>query len=74
MRMWLKFLNNFNGKLMFLNETFMSSTTLELHTDAAQSKGYGGIYKSKRLYGAFPDDWKKTKHHDFRIISHHFGP
>ena len=52
----------------------MSSTTLELHTDAAQSKGYGGIYKSKWLYGAFPDDWKKTKHHDFRIISHHFGP
>ena len=56
MRMWLKFLNNFNGKLMFLNETFMSSTTLELHTNAAQSKGYGGIYTSKWLYGAFPDD------------------
>lgn len=60
MRMWLKFLNNFNGKLMFLNETFMSSTTLELHTDAAQSKGYGGIYKTKWFYGAFPDDWKNT--------------
>ena len=26
---------------MFLNTTFMSSKTLELHTDTAQSKGYG---------------------------------
>ena len=30
---------------MFLNETFMCSTTLELHTDATQSKGYG-VYTS----------------------------
>ena len=58
--MWLKFLNNFNWKLMFLNETFISSTTIEPHTDAAQSKGYGGIYKSNWFYGAFPDDWKNT--------------
>jgi hypothetical protein len=60
MRMWFKFLSNFNGKLVFLNETFISSTTVELHTDAAQSNGYGGIYKSKWFYGAFSDDWKNT--------------
>ncbi|CAC5415184.1 unnamed protein product [Mytilus coruscus] len=42
MRIWLQFLDSFNGKSMFLNESFMSSNTLELHTDAAQSKGYAG--------------------------------
>ena len=58
MRMWLTFLQHFNGKSMFLNETFMSSLTLELHIDAAQSLGYAGIYKGKWFYGAFPTDWK----------------
>ena len=58
MRMWLTFLANFNGKSMFLNETFMSSKTLQLHTDAAKSLGYSGIYGSKWFYGAFPEDWK----------------
>lgn len=58
MRIWLQFLDSFNGKSMFLNESFMSSYTLELHTDAAQSKGYAGIYRSKWFYGPFPENWK----------------
>ncbi|VDI10949.1 Hypothetical predicted protein [Mytilus galloprovincialis] len=57
-RIWLQFLDSFNGKSMFLNESFMSSNTLELHTDAAQSKGYAGIYGSKWFYGPFPENWK----------------
>ncbi|CAC5395125.1 unnamed protein product [Mytilus coruscus] len=58
MRIWLQFLDSFNGKSMFLNESFMSSYTLELHTDAAQSKGYAGIYRSKWFYGPFPENWE----------------
>lgn len=59
MRLWLKFLDKFNGISMFLNENFLSSLTLELYTDSAQSLGYAGIYRSRWFYGAFPEDWKK---------------
>lgn len=59
MKMWLDFLSSFNGKCIFLNETFLSSYTLELYTDAAQSLGYAGIYKDKWFYGAFPLEWQK---------------
>jgi len=40
------------------NDTFLSSGTLELYTDAAQSKCYSGVYRSQWFYGSFPDDWK----------------
>lgn len=37
MAMWLVFLDSYNGKTMFLDEKFISSNTLHLFTDAAQS-------------------------------------
>lgn len=43
---------------MFLNEKFLSSNTLSLYTDSAQSLGYGAIYSSKWLYGMFPPSWQ----------------
>ncbi|XP_062590566.1 uncharacterized protein LOC134252145 isoform X1 [Saccostrea cucullata] len=59
MSVWLAFLERYNGKTMFLDENFLSSNTLQLHTDAAQSKGFAGIYKTQWFYGSFPDEWKK---------------
>ena len=56
--MWLTFLARYNGKSMFLNERFLSSNTLSLYTDSAQSLGYGAIYSSKWLYGMFPPSWQ----------------
>lgn len=35
MAMWLVFLDSYNGKTMFLDETFILSNTLHLFTDAA---------------------------------------
>lgn len=58
MQIWLLFLDSFNGKSLFLNETFLSSKTIQLHTDSAQSKGYAGVYNAKWFYGPFPEDWK----------------
>jgi hypothetical protein len=58
MKIWLSFLENFNGTFMFLHDRFLPNTTLDLYTDAAKSKGFGGVYGSKWLYGSFPDDWK----------------
>ena len=31
---------------------------LELFTDAAQSKGFAGVYKSQWFYGAFPKEYQ----------------
>lgn len=59
MKMRLSFLSYFDGKCIFLNETFLSSCTLELYTDAAQSLGYTGVYKDRWFYGAFPLEWQK---------------
>ena len=44
MALWLVFLDNHNGKTMFLDEKFITSHVLHLCTDAAQSKSFAGIY------------------------------
>ena len=56
--LWLKFLDQYNGKSMFLNEKFLSSNTLKLYTDSAQYSGFGAIYSSYWLYGRFPTSWQ----------------
>ena len=58
MKIWLSFLENFNGTFMFLHDRFLPNTSLDLYTDAAKSKGFGGVYGSRWFYGSFPDDWK----------------
>lgn len=59
MQLWLSFLDKYNGKSMFLNDRFLSSDTLALYTDSAQSLGYGAVYGKQWLYGEFPTDWKQ---------------
>ena len=56
--LWISFLDRYNGKSMFLSERFLSSNTLSLYTDSAQSLGYGGIYGSRWFYGMFPTPWQ----------------
>lgn len=58
MAMWLVFLDSYNGKTMFLDEKFISSNILHLYTDAAQSKGFAGIYGRQYFFGSFPEVWK----------------
>lgn len=52
--MWKSFVSSFNGKSMFLNDRFLSSSVLSLYTDAAASLGYGAVYSSYWFYGDFP--------------------
>ena len=47
---------------MFLYERFLTSRTLVLYTESAQSIGCGAIYSTKWLYGVFPSSW-----HSFNI-------
>lgn len=55
---WLKFLDDFNGRTFFLDERWLSTTPLTLYTDAAGSKGYGAIFGTHWFYGEWPDNWK----------------
>ena len=59
LRMWLSFLAQFNGKSVFLSEVWLSSVKLKLYTDAAQSLGYGAIFRRSWFYGEWPTEWKK---------------
>ncbi|XP_053392697.1 uncharacterized protein LOC128555162 isoform X1 [Mercenaria mercenaria] len=60
MLMWLKFLNDFNGVSMFINDKLLTSDNLFLYTDASGAKGYGAVYKSNWFFGAFPEEWHKA--------------
>lgn len=55
--MWFTFLDNFNGKYFFLSDRWDTSSSLELYTDAAASKGYGAIFGKHWFGGAFPKAW-----------------
>ena len=54
---WLTFLSSFNGKAF---EDQVSSESLQMHTDAAGSLGYGACFQNKWFYGRFPEAWNKA--------------
>ena len=60
--MWLTFLDNFNGRAFFPSSRWETSSTLELYTDAAPSKGYSAVFGRHWFGGALPDAW-----HSFNI-------
>ena len=57
---WLKFLQEFNGKAFFLQETILWSPHINLYTDAAGSLGYAGIYGSHWFYGKWANPQRDT--------------
>lgn len=50
---WKIFLSNFNGRAFFLLERWISSAAINLHTDASSKFGFGAIYGSHWVYGAW---------------------
>ena len=54
---WLAFLDRFNGKMLFLDDKWETSSSLELFTDAACSKGYGAIFDKRLFCGAWHASW-----------------
>ena len=57
LKVWMRFLGDFNGRAFFLDDLWISSTTLELFTDAAGSKGYGAVFGKKWFFGSWPESW-----------------
>ena len=57
LRVWLSFLDHFNGKSFFLNEVWLSSQKLDLYTDASGALGFGAICGRHWCYGEWPETW-----------------
>lgn len=57
LRVWQSFLANFNGRSFFLEETWYSSTKLDLYTDASSALGFGAIFGSRWCFGKWPASW-----------------
>ena len=47
LKAWQIFIENFIGKSVFLNDSWLSSETLHMYTDASGSLGYAALYGSK---------------------------
>ena len=56
--MWLPFLSHFNGRSIFLEDTWLSSSKLNLFTDASGALGFGAIFGSHWCYGKWPPRWE----------------
>ena len=54
---WLKFLEDFNGKSFFLEDNWLSSSKLNLYTDASGAHSLGAVFASHWCYGKWPNDW-----------------
>lgn len=59
LRVWLQFLQEYNGRTIFIEEKFLSNHTLQLYTDASSTIGYGAVFKNSWLYGVFPKSFRK---------------
>ena len=56
---WLKFLEEFNGKSFFLYGSSQTSNLLQLYTDASGNGGYGAVYNTEWFFGTWPKSWLK---------------
>ena len=57
LRLWLSFLQNFNGKSFFLDDNWLNSSQLNLYTDASGALGFGAIFGRHWCYGKWPASW-----------------
>ena len=49
--MWKHLFDEYNCVSLFADDQWLSSTILNLHTDASATIGYGGLYKTHWFYG-----------------------
>ena len=56
--LWLRFLEEFNGKSFFFRDVWETSRSLHLYTDSAASVGFGAVFGCRWLQGLWPEVWK----------------
>ena len=54
---WLEFLRQHNGKVVFVDEKVISNHDVHLYTDASGKLGYGAIFGSEWFYGEWSEWW-----------------
>ena len=52
---WDTFIDQFNGKSMFLDDNWMDSDKLNLFTDASGAIGFGAVFGKKWFFGSWAD-------------------
>ena len=57
LKAWKLFLDNFNGKSLFLPDKWLHSPSIHLYTDASGSIGYGLVLNKKWAYGVWDENW-----------------
>ena len=56
--LWLRFLDDFNGRSFFLSDVWETPQSLQLYTDVAGSIGFGAVFDRHWLHGTWPNQWK----------------
>ena len=56
--LWVRFLDDFNGRSFFLSDVWKTSQSLQLYTNAAGSIGFGAVFDRHRLHRTWPNHWK----------------
>ena len=59
LRMWLRFLSQFNGKIFFMSNKWIAADALNLHSDAAQTGGFAATLQRQWLYGEWPEQMRR---------------
>ena len=59
LKMWLQFVNNFNGKCLISSRHWIKSSHIKFFSDASGS-GYASVNGSSWIQGAFPPSWEKV--------------
>ncbi len=61
LRVWLNFLQNFNGISVFHHAEWLSGEQLDLYTDASGTNGFGAYFKGRWTYGKWPESWERAQ-------------
>ena len=65
LKLWYSFLEQYNGCTLLTGDRFISSETLQLHSDAAGSVGFACTHGTSWTFGLFPEH---TKRHHINIL------
>lgn len=59
LKAWYTFIQEYNGRSLFLHEYWISSKQLHLYTDAASTVGLAAVWGKKWFFAQFPDSWSQ---------------
>ena len=59
LEMWFKFLSQWNGIALFLDDSITPAPDFDLYTDASSTLGYGGYFDGKWFQGEWPQQLTK---------------